>query len=66
MPISPLATTILIEQKKRNRTDYKETGQSMPPNFETEIKLEEEKMVTKVPFDKHLSIENVPSYGSDQ
>ena len=50
MPISPLATTNLFEQKRRHLTDYKETGQSMPPTFETEIKKEEEKMVTKAPL----------------
>ena len=45
MPISPL----VIEQKKRHRTDLKETGQSMPPTFETEIEKEAEVMANKAP-----------------
>ena len=34
VPISPLAT---FEQKKRHKTDHKETGHSLPPTHETEV-----------------------------
>ena len=40
VPISPLATSNICEQKKRNRTVNKETGQSLPPTYETEIEKE--------------------------
>ena len=50
VPISPLATTNIKELNKRYRTDHKETGQSMPPTFETEIRKEEEKMANKAPL----------------